>query len=207
MRREDVERLRTILAGRAPAHIEDEGAKQAAVAVILRLVAGDEVELLLIRRAERPGDHWSGHMAFPGGRAEPEDADLRATAARETREEVGLDLDLHGELLGPLDQQWPRTGRGLVVSPWVWLLKAPDVALTPNAEVAQAIWTPLGPMLRGETRTEYPFRWNGMDVRLPGYKVEEHTVWGMTHRMLDSLFELLAAVDASAAPRADQSSG
>ena len=72
------------------------------MAAILR--PGDpEPEVLLIRRAEKVGDPWSGHMAFPGGRADPRDPDLRATAVRETREEVGLDLENDAELIGILD--------------------------------------------------------------------------------------------------------
>lgn len=193
MRPDELDRLRAILATRPPQRLEDPGAKQAAVACVLRTL-GDRVEVLLIQRAERPGDHWSGQMAFPGGRAEPVDVDLRATATRETREEVGLDLEAHGELLGPLDEQWPRMRTGLVVSPWVWHLHTPEVPLAPNAEVADTVWTPVEPMLRGHAATEYPLRWNGMDVKMPAFRLhtdDTRVVWGMTHRMLVSLFDLL----------------
>lgn len=130
-------------------------------------------------------------MAFPGGRFETHDVDLRATAIRETAEEVGLDLEGQGELLGPLDEQWPRSGRGLVVAPWLWVLRTPEVVLTPNHEVAETVWAPLAPMIRGETATEYPLHWNGMDVRMPAFRVGERVVWGMTQRMLASMFALL----------------
>jgi hypothetical protein len=62
------------------------------------------------RQARRvPGDPWSGHVAFPGGRAEPGDASPWHTAARETWEETGLDLLAAGRLLGTLDELYPRT--------------------------------------------------------------------------------------------------
>jgi 8-oxo-dGTP pyrophosphatase MutT (NUDIX family) len=51
-----------------------------------------DAEILFIKRAGRVGDRWSGHTALPGGRRDPTDADDRAAAVRETKEEVGLDL-------------------------------------------------------------------------------------------------------------------
>jgi 8-oxo-dGTP pyrophosphatase MutT (NUDIX family) len=55
-------------------------------------VQNGDPEILFIKRAGRVGDRWSGHVALPGGRRDPPDADDRAAAIRETREEVGLDL-------------------------------------------------------------------------------------------------------------------
>ena len=81
------------LAVRHPAPIEDSDRPRAAVAVVL---APDPDSVLLIRRADREGDRWSGHLAFPGGRWSPGDAGLVDTARRETLEEVGLDLTRDG---------------------------------------------------------------------------------------------------------------
>ena len=61
---------------------------RASVALIYRRTAGGKTELLFIRRAHRAGDPWSGHMAFPGGRLQPEDPTPRAAAERETLEET-----------------------------------------------------------------------------------------------------------------------
>ena len=49
-------------------------------------------EILFIKRASRSGDRWTGHIAFPGGRQDPNDTNDAATSVRETEEEVGLDL-------------------------------------------------------------------------------------------------------------------
>jgi 8-oxo-dGTP pyrophosphatase MutT (NUDIX family) len=89
---------------------DDPTPRRAAVALVLRVPVGAAgPELLLVKRAEYPGDPWSGHVAFPGGRAEPDDASPWHTAARETWEETGLDLLAAGRLLGTLDELYPRT--------------------------------------------------------------------------------------------------
>ena len=72
--------------------MEEADLPRAAVAAVF--CAGDHgTELLLIRRAEDERDPWSGHIALPGGRMDPDDRDLRATAIRETREELGFELE------------------------------------------------------------------------------------------------------------------
>lgn len=48
--------------------------------------------MLFIKRASRASDRWSAHIAFPGGRSEPDDENEKYTAMRETWEEVGLDV-------------------------------------------------------------------------------------------------------------------
>lgn len=56
-------------------------------------VRGSDPEILFIKRASRSGDRWNGHVAFPGGRRDPEDENDAATSVRETEEEVGLNLE------------------------------------------------------------------------------------------------------------------
>ena len=170
--------------------------RQAAVAAILRAPQdGHEAEILLIRRAERAGDPWSGHMAFPGGRREPADPSLYYTALRETMEEVGLDLAQHGRLLARLpDLPAVARGRrvGLTITPFVFALDAPEPPpLAPNEEVAEVLWTPLGPLARGERVASYAYQHEGQAYQLPGFQVGERIVWGLTYRMLELLFGAL----------------
>ena len=165
--------------------------RRAAVAAILRPVPGD-TEVLLIRRAERKGDPWSGHMAFPGGHFEAIDADLRATALRETLEEVGLDLRQH-DYLGELDEfQAIARGRfvGMVIAPYVFALRG-DAVFKPNYEVAELVWGRLGEMMRGEVDTIKELDYDGELRKMPAFRVQNHVVWGMTHAMLRSLFGVL----------------
>jgi 8-oxo-dGTP pyrophosphatase MutT (NUDIX family) len=171
------------------------GPGRAAVALILREIApAMQPEILLIRRAERAGDPWSGHMAFPGGREEPHDESLFATAVRETREEVALDLTRSGRMLGQL-APLPAVARGretgMQIVPFVFeLTDASSLAFNP-AEVAEAIWVPLEPLMRGALRTTVPYELAGQQLALPAHDYQGRIVWGLTYRMLDSLFALL----------------
>lgn len=170
------------------------GLKRAAVAAVLReRNVGGEAELLFIRRAEHPSDPWSGHMAWPGGRHDPADSDLLSTAVRETREEVGIDLGAHATLLARLPDVH-ATARGvflgLVIAPFVFSLKQ-DREVVKNHEVAETVWTPLGPLIRGEGRGTFPYVYQGQELELPCLRIGSRVVWGLTYQMLMSLGEAL----------------
>jgi len=160
----------------------------AAVAVVL-VPSPDAV--LLIRRAERAGDPWSGHMALPGGRREAADEDLIATAVRETVEEVGLPLG-QSDLLGGLDDVVPRTPvlPPVAVRPFVFALPERP-SLIPNPEVAAVRWVHLDQLLHPETYHSVRLEIRGEHRDVPAYQVEEATIWGMTERILTSLLEHL----------------
>ena len=124
----EIKKLERVLRERAPMPFADTAMRRAAVALILRAGADENPELLFIKRAEYPGDPWSGHVAFPGGRREEQDASLAETASRETREETGIDLSAHGEIIGGLDELQPQSIRlpELVVAPFVAVLQQCD---------------------------------------------------------------------------------
>jgi 8-oxo-dGTP pyrophosphatase MutT (NUDIX family) len=168
--------------------------KRAAVSVILREqgeASGPEV--LLMRRATSTRDPWSGHMSFPGGRHEPHDTDLLATAQRETLEEVGLDLTTQGAPLGRLDdiEAVARALRtGMIIRPYVF--EVPTTAeFRGNYEVAELVWAPLRPLVSGELNTTHDYELAGRSLKLPAYDVQGRVVWGLTHQMLASFFMLL----------------
>jgi 8-oxo-dGTP pyrophosphatase MutT (NUDIX family) len=185
------ESVRTKLAARAPKIVpRGEQTRLASVAAILRF--GAEVEVLLIKRAEHPDDPWSGHMAFPGGRAHEGDLDLVATAIRETREEVGIDLSAAGTLLGRLDdvQAMSRARPvDLVIVPHVFSLEREASLKVARSEVELALWAPIAPMLRNESLTSRSYVREGIAIDLPGYSVGADVVWGLTYRMLELFFD------------------
>jgi 8-oxo-dGTP pyrophosphatase MutT (NUDIX family) len=149
----------------------------------------DEPELLFIRRAERAGDPWSGQVALPGGRWSPTDADLEATAVRETLEETGLDVRSTGTVLGVLDELRPRTATlpAIIVTPYVALV-TPPAELTLNDEVASAFWVPWSVLADPAHDLESEVSAGGATFRVPSLVIGEHIVWGMTERILRQLF-------------------
>jgi 8-oxo-dGTP pyrophosphatase MutT (NUDIX family) len=184
--------IRARLKDRQPRLYTGEAKRRAAVAAVLRQGPLD-TEVLFIRRAERQGDPWSGQMAFPGGHRDAQDASMLATAIRETRDEVGLDLSEH-ELIAPLDEH-PATlagvFTGLVIAPFVFALRGTP-ELTPNYEVAAIVWGSLGKMARGEIDTHHALSRGHKTIQFPAYGVGPHVVWGLTHRMLQSMLDNLA---------------
>jgi 8-oxo-dGTP pyrophosphatase MutT (NUDIX family) len=180
-------RLAEQLAAHRPTVADDPRLRWAAVAIIL---VPDPDTLLLIRRAERPGDPWSGHMALPGGRRSSADADLLATAIRETEEEVGVRLE-PDSLIGVLDDVAPQTPvlPPVAVRPFVFALPE-QPALTLNREVASAAWVELDTLLHPDTYRTVTLHLHGAEREVQGYQVAESLVWGMTERILRSFFDL-----------------
>lgn len=183
--------VRRALAARPPQAVSPATGSRAAVALVLREgVSG--IELLFIRRAEHPLDPWSGQMAFPGGRAEPGDADLAATAMRETAEEIGLALDA-AERLGALDEVRAMARMrpmDLTIMPFVFRVDSP-AHLRLGAEVRSVHWLPLGPLLGADLRSTMEYVHEGSPVQFPCVRVDEVVIWGLTYRMLLALGERL----------------
>ncbi len=171
------------LASRGTPAEPDPSLRQAAVALVLAPRAG-ALEVLLIRRAERAGDPWSGQMGLPGGHREAHDADLLATAVRETREELGLDLTA-ARHLGALEELRPVI-RPLAVRPYVFALPA-LLEVVPGPEVQSVLWTRLDVLASARSTTEVFHK--GELRTMPCYRVGADVVWGMTYRILDPLVE------------------
>jgi len=169
----------------------DEPFHEAAVALVL-LPSAEGLETLFIKRATREGDPWSGQIALPGGRRNPDEESLKLTAIRETLEEIGLDLSVEGELLGELSELRPRTPLlpPIIVRPYVFAV-ANRPTLVLSHEVADAFWVSLSDLFDPERRKEVDIHFSNFHMRRPAIGVGEHVIWGMTEHILRTLEEMM----------------
>jgi len=192
------ERFRSALADRPADRIPETDCEvRAAVALILRPSALDPLgaEGLFVRRAEVPGDPWSGHVALPGGRRDPGDADLLDTARRETFEETGLRLE-RGDHLGRLGEIHPRSQHlpSICVTPFVaWLTNDQELRL--NHELTGHAWIPISvlsdPGYRSTLLRETPF------IReFPTIDYEGDVIWGLTLAIIEDFLTVLSSAPA-----------
>ncbi len=143
------------------------------MAIILVESSTGSPELLLIRRAVKEGDPWSGQMGLPGGRRDTADA---------------------GTLMGELDDFQPRNPLlpKVIVRPFVFGLPTrPEVI--PNQEVALHLWASIDTLAGSSERTEVEIHGSRriVDAYLLGPAKTPHVVWGMTHRILTPFLTLI----------------
>ena len=174
--------------------VEPLPSKRAAVAISLRLgVSGPE--MLMIQRAVREGDPWSGHMGFPGGRKDASDATDVACAKRETREEIGFDLDTYGELicqLSDVNTGWRADRPEMLVAPFIFKVDStPDFEL--NHEVDDTLWVPLSFLLDDANRSRHQWDWRGEVLESDAFTYDNRLIWGLSLMMIDELLEIIGS--------------
>jgi 8-oxo-dGTP pyrophosphatase MutT (NUDIX family) len=169
------------------------GDGEAAVALLVRPRVS--LELLLIRRAEMPGDPWSGHVALPGGRRDAQDGSLLDTACREVEEEVGVPLRRIGAFLGALDEITPSTPLlpPVVISPFVLAVPPATRAAPAPGEVQAAIWVPVDALRESSALSEVRIALPDGTGTFPSLVYDDYVVWGLTYRILRQFLEVSAA--------------
>ncbi len=143
-----------------------------------------EPHAVLTRRRADLRRH-AGEISFPGGRMDPEDTDLRATALREAEEEIGLPAS-QVTALGELPPVSTFV-TNYVIHPFVGLIPTGLAWEISPREVDEVLELPLAALRQGRTRTRIERR--GFAFQTDAYVVEDHLIWGATARILDSLLE------------------
>jgi 8-oxo-dGTP pyrophosphatase MutT (NUDIX family) len=184
---ESIDRLAQIAAPPAPLP-----SKRAAVVIGLRDGAAGP-EILMIQRAVREGDPWSGHMGFPGGRKDDTDASDEACAKRETLEEIGFDLEGNARFvcqLSDVNTGWRADRPEMLVAPFVFEVKSlPELTL--NHEVAATVWIPLHFLLDDDNRGRHQWDWRGEVLESDAFTYSGHLIWGLSLMMIDELLEIV----------------
>jgi 8-oxo-dGTP pyrophosphatase MutT (NUDIX family) len=164
-----------------------EGDFQAAVSIII----SPAKEILFIKRSKNPHDPWSGHIAFPGGKKDPEDEHIIHTAMRETKEEIGLDLFSPSEYAGNLpyyDVTYRQKRTGLVISPHIYLVEDKRSFDLDHTEVERAFWIPVNHLIAKEQRSDKEFTIEDRTLVRPAISYGDDNIWGITYNILEMFF-------------------
>lgn len=132
-------------------------------------------------------EHHKGQISFPGGAYENSDQDLKHTALRESQEEVGLDPSLVN-IVAELPEL-PTVATRFRVKPFVGLVK--DVpAFAPNPdEIGQLLIVPLSHLIDPKNSKIETFERNSLKIKMRTYYFDDHRIWGVTGRILQTLLE------------------
>lgn len=165
--------------------------RQAAVLVLLFPDDDGDARVVLTERVTRDGHH-SGEVSFPGGRAEPGDADLADTALREAAEEVALDAAAAGvRVIGELERFWIPVSNYEVTPVLALAERPPHLTASPD-EVASIVTPRIADFLPGAPFEMVERTIRGWPIRYGAYQVEGLSVWGATARVLSQLGAVLA---------------
>lgn len=156
----------------------------AAVAIMLKPTRQD-MKILFVKRIENPRDPWSGQIALPGGKREPEDLDLKETILRETNEETGINLLDHCRFLGVTEPVRSKLNPEMKILPFIFLLEHEPVIKLNREELERYYWIPIKKLIRNERIVK-----SGVKAH-PTFIIGEIKIWGLTFRILKKFFHAL----------------
>jgi len=164
--------------------VSEEQDADAAVALMLRPVNQD-FRVLFVKRVENPADPWSGQVAFPGGKRDAKDKNLKQTVVRETLEETNINLLDHCRFLGVLKAVRSTQRPEMKILPFVILLEhEPQIKLNVQ-ELEGFVWISLEELAQNKGTVKFDFG------EVPAYIVGSSVIWGLTYRILESFFSIL----------------
>ena len=158
----------------------------AAVVALLRATDQD-FQVLFVKRAEKISDPWSGQTAFPGGKRDPEDRNLKETVVRETLEETRINLLVGCRFLGAMEHVRSTQKPEMKILPFVVLLEK-EQAIKLNEELTEYFWTPLKELAKHKGTVKFSFG------EYPAYIIENHIIRGLTYKIMQNLLSVSSSI-------------
>ena len=162
----------------------EEQVASAAVASLLR-VADQDLKVLFVKRVENSADPWSGQMAFPGGKRDVKDQNLRQTVVRETLEETGINLLEGSRFLGVTDTVKSTILSEMTVLPFVILLEREAEIKLNKKELKDFVWVSLKELARHKDTVKFTFG------EFPAYSVGNSVIWGLTYSIVEKFAQAI----------------
>ncbi|MCP5209018.1 MAG: CoA pyrophosphatase [Hahellaceae bacterium] len=162
---------------------------RAAVAIVITTKT-EKPEVLLIKRAIRDGDPWSGDIAFPGGKQQTEDRNTCQTALRELFEETGI-TPTNTTPTYRLPDKLTRLHHAplpMTISPWIFETDSPQTAKL-NHESTDFLWLPLAEFLREDAQSTLKWKTRLGTFTMPTLEVDEHRIWGITLSIIHGMIK------------------
>ena len=159
----------------------------AAVVVLLR-AAGQDFHVLFVKRTENPTDTWSGQIALPGGKRDPEDIDIKATVIRETLEETSINLLEDCRFLGTMEPLKSVEKPEMKILPFI-VLQEKEQTIKLNEELTEYFWAPIKELASHKRTVKLSLG------EFPAYTIDKQVIWGLTYNILHNLLSLLSDIE------------
>ncbi|MDE1763160.1 MAG: CoA pyrophosphatase [Thaumarchaeota archaeon] len=181
----DLEKIKNALSSTINAKVHDD--KKTKLAAVLVIIYGPEPSILMTERSKTM-DHHAGEISFPGGRWQYDDADLLSTALRETREEVGVDIQRE-QIVGQL-KPVTTLNSGYTIAPFITIQEKIPL-ITPNHEIESVLKIPLIPLLKTMDGDKDPAHRSIQEMFI--FKFQNYLIWGASARMLNQITVALSS--------------
>jgi 8-oxo-dGTP pyrophosphatase MutT (NUDIX family) len=162
-------------------------ARSAAVLILLYPEKGS-IYTVLMQRPNYDGVH-GGQISFPGGKHEPQDADIIHTAIREANEETGIDPQ-EISVIGTLTPLFIPVSNMSVTPVVGWTIKRP-IFDHQAREVVFLIHADLKKLLDPSSVRIKPFEINGEMIEIKYFDYNGYVIWGATAMILNELLTII----------------
>ncbi len=177
----NVVNLKQILSSGIQAEPQDDSKSK--LAAVMIIIFKSESMVLMTERSKTM-NHHAGEISFPGGTWEQKDGDLLATAIRETREELGLEIS-KSMVIGQL-RPVTTLNSGFKIIPFITILDTLPKIL-PSSEIASILQIPLLPLLQTIENDKDPLHRSILEMYT--FKFDNHLIWGASARMLKQIHD------------------